>query len=327
MKAVIWTKYGPPEVLQLREVEKPVPKETEVRVRIHATSVTAADCQLRSLKGPLYLSLPMRLFVGFGEPKRITVLGQELAGEIESVGRDVRLFREGDQVFAFTGLSLGAYAEYKCLPEGGTLAIKPSNMTYEEAAVLPLGGLEAAYFMRQGNIQGGEKVLINGAGGSIGSFAVQLARCFGAEVTAVDSTAKLDMLRSIGADRVIDYTREDITKHGESYDVMLDTVGTISYSSSIGLLKPHGRYLLANPQPSHMIRRRWTSPGNDKKVLFWSDSQRTQDILFLKELIEAGKVKSVIDRTYPLEQIAEAHRYVDSGQKKGNVAITVAHQP
>jgi len=328
MKAIVWTKYGPPDVLQLKEVEKPIPKKDEVLVKVYATTVTAGDCEMRSLKFALFLSLLMRIYVGLIRPTRIKIIGQELAGEIESAGKDVKLFKEGDQVFAATGFGAGAYAEYICLPEKpeeGALAVKPANMTYEEAAAVPVGGLEALHFLREGNIQSGQKVLINGAGGSIGTFAVQLARYFGAEVTGVDSTGKLDMLRSIGANQVIDYTQEDFTKSGESYDVIFDVVGKSLFSSSVRSLKQNGRYLLANPGLSQMVRGRWTSMISSKKVIFGAASHKTDDLIFLKELIEAGKIKSVIDRRYPLEQIAEAHRYVETGQKKGNVVITVAH--
>jgi 2-desacetyl-2-hydroxyethyl bacteriochlorophyllide A dehydrogenase len=325
MKAIVWTKYGPPDVLQLKEVEKPTPKEDEVLVRVCATTVTAGDCEMRRLKIPILFRLPMRIYNGLRKPKKITIIGQELAGEIESVGKDVKLFKKGDQVFAATGFGFGAYAEYKCLPEDGVVAIKPANMTYEEAAAVPTGGLEALHFLRKGNIQSGQKVLIIGAGGSIGTFAVQLARYFGAEVTGVDSTRKLDMLRSIGADQVIDYTQEDFTKSGETYDVIFDVVGKSSFSGSIRSLKQNGRYLLANPGLSQMVRGLWTTMRSSKKVIFGAASQKTEDLIFLKELIEAGKIKSVIDRRYPLEQTAEAHRYVETGQKKGNVVITLEH--
>lgn len=283
---------------------------------------------MRGLSGALWYTIPMRAYVGLKTPTRITTLGMELAGEIESAGKDVKLFKPGDQVFAATGfVRLGTYTEYKCLPaqsEDGVMAIKPANMSYEEAAAVPVGGLEALHFLRLGNVQSGQKVLINGAGGTIGTFAVQLARYFGAEVTGVDSTGKVDMLRSIGADHVIDYTQEDYTRSGETYDVILDVIGRSSFSGSLKSLKHNGRYLLANPRVSQMVRGRWTSMISSKKVIFGTASQKTEDLIFLKELIEAGKIKSVIDRCYPLEQAAEAHRYVETGQKKGHVVITVA---
>jgi len=329
MKAIVWTDYGPPDVLQLKEVETPTPKDKEVLIKIYATTVTAGDCEQRNLKLPIWFALPMRAYVGLKRPKRITILGMELAGEIESVGRDVKRFRKGDQVFAATGfVGMGACAEYICLPEEseeGALTIKPANMTYEEAAAVPVGGLEALCFLRQGSIQSGQKVLINGACGTIGTFAVQLAKYFGAEVTGVDSTRKLDMLRSIGADHVIDYTQEDFTKSGEIYDFILDVVGKSSFSGCIRSLKQNGRYLIANPRLSQMVRGRWTSMTSSKKVIFGAAYPKTEDLVFLKELIEAGKIKPVIDRCYPLEQTAEAHRYVETGQKTGNVVITLAH--
>ncbi len=322
MKAIVWTNYGPPDVLQLKEVAKPTPKDHEVLIRIYATTVTTADCELRSLKPPIWLRLPLRLYLGLIRPRN-KILGQELAGEIEAVGKDVTRLRKGDQVFAWTGLALGAYAQYTCLPEKGMLALKPATMTYEEAAAVPLGGLNALHFLRKGHVQSGQKVLMYGAGGSIGTFAVQLARYFGAEVTAVDSTGKLEMLRSIGADQVIDYTREDFTRSGETYDVIFDVVGKSSFSRSVRSLTHHGRYLLANPGLSQMVRGRWTSMRSSKKVIVEAASEKTEDLNVLTELIEAGKIHSVIDRRYPLEQIAEAHRYVDTGHKKGNVVITV----
>ena len=252
-----------------------------------------------------------------------SLLGQELAEEIESVGKDVKLFSKGDEVFAATEIGFGAYAEYKCMHEEKTLAIKPANMTYEEAAAVPTGGLNALHFLRKGNIQSGEKILINGAAGNIGAFAVQLAKYFGAEVTGVDSTEKLDMLRSIGVDHVIDYTQEDFTKNGETYNAIFDVVGKSSFSRSVRSLKQNGRYLLANPRLLPMVRGLWTSMTSSKKVIFEFASYKAEDLIFLKELIEAGKIKSVIDRRYPLEQIAEAHGYVETGHKKGNVVITV----
>jgi 2-desacetyl-2-hydroxyethyl bacteriochlorophyllide A dehydrogenase len=329
LKAIVWTQYGTPDVLQLKEVEKPVPKDDEVLIRVCATNVTTGDCEMRNLSGALWYTIPMRAYVGLKSPKRLTMLGMELAGEIESIGKDVKQFKAGDQVFAATAfVDIGTYTEYKCLPvnsEEGVLATKPANMTYEEAAVVPVGGLEALHFLRKGNVQRGQKILINGAGGTIGTFAVQLARYFGAEVTAVDSTEKLDILRSIGADKVIDYTQEDFTKNGETYDVILDMVGKASFSRYIRSLKQNGRYLLANPRLSQMLRGFWTSKTSSKKVLFGTADGKFEDLMFLKELIEAGEIKSVIDRCYPLEQAADAHRYVETGQKMGNVVITVGH--
>jgi len=329
MKAIVWTKYGPPDVLQLQEVEKPTPKDNEVLVKVHATTVTAGDCEQRNLKLPILYRLLMRLYIGLRKPKRITILGMELAGEIESVGKDVKRFKEGDQVFGATGfVGMGTYAEYICLPEEpekGILALKPTNMTYEEAAPVPVGGLEALHFLRQGNIQSGEKILINGAGGTIGTYAIQLAKYFGAEVTAVDSTSKLDILRSIGADKVIDYTQEDFTKSGKTYDFIFNMVRKSSFSGSLRSLKQNGRYLIASHGLSKMVRRRLTSKKSNKKVIFGASHPKTEDLVFLKELIEAGKIKSVIDRRYPLEQTAEAHRYVETGQKKGHVVITLNH--
>jgi len=323
MKAIACTKYGLPDVLQLKEVAKPIPKDNEVLIRIYATTVTAGDSEIRRSKFPIYFWLLMRIWMGLRRPRRI--LGMELAGEIEAVGKGVKLFKEGDQVFGPTGMSLGGYAEYKCLGEKGVLATKPANMTYEEAAAVSIGGLEALHLLRRGSIQSGQKVLIYGASGSIGTFAVQLARYYGAEVTAVGGPASLELLKSLGADKVFDYTKEDFTKNGEIYDVIFDAVGKSSFSSSIRSLKKKGIYLLASPGLSHMVRGPWTSMTSSKKVVYGAVGWKTEDLVFLKELVEAGKLKSVIDRRYPLEQIAEAHRYVDKGQKIGNVVITVEH--
>jgi NADPH:quinone reductase-like Zn-dependent oxidoreductase len=327
MKAIVWTKYGPPEVLQLKEVEKPAPKNNEVLIRIAATTVTAGDCELRGLKFPILLNLIMRLWRGLIKPKENTIPGTELAGEIEAVGVDVKKFKLGDQVFGAAGMNFGANAEYICLSEEpgemeGGVAIKPTNMTYEEAATIPFGGRDALHFLRKGDLQPGQKILINGAGGSIGTFAVQLAKHLEAEVTAVDSTEKLGMLRSIGADKVIDYTLEDFTQSDETYDVIFDVIGVISFSRSDKVLTRHGTYLLANPA-SQMVRGLWVRMTSSKKVVMETANGTIEDLIFLRKLIEAGKIKSVIDRCYPLDQIAEAHRYVETGQKKGNVVITV----
>ena len=326
MKASVWTNYGSPDVLQVKEIAKPTPKANDVLIKINATTVTAGDCEARNLKMPILIGLPMRLYVGLRRPKRIAILGQELAGEIEAVGKDVKRFKVGDQVFGTTGLGFGAYAEYLCLPEEsamGVLATKPANMTYEEAAAVPTGGLEALHFIREGNIQRGEKVLIVGAGGSIGTFAVQLAKYFGAEVTGVDSTGKLEMVSSIGADHVIDCSQEDFTRSGKTYDVILDVPGKSSFSGSIRSLQQNGRYLLANPGLSHTLQKPWISLRSGKKVIFGAASQKTEDLIFLRDLIEAGYLKAVIDHRFSLEQIADAHRYVEAGHKKGNVVINV----
>jgi len=328
MKAVITTKYGPPEVLELREVEKPIPKDNEVLIKIYATTVTAGDCEMRNLKLPLLYQLMLRMGFGFTKP-RAKIPGTELAGEIEVVGKDVKQFKEGDQVFGAAGMRFGTNAEYISLPakpgemEGG-VAIMPNNMTYEEAATVPFGGRDSLHFLRLGNIQSGQKILINGAGGSIGTFAIQLAKYNGAEVTAVDSTAKLDMLRSIGADHVIDYTKEDFTKNGQVYDVIFDVIGKVSFSRNKKSIKQNGTYLLANPV-SQMLSALWTRMTSDYSVIMQTASGTIADLIYLRELIEDGKIKTVIDRTYPLDQIVEAHRYVEGGGKLGNVVITIEH--
>lgn len=324
MKAIIWTRYGSPEVLQLRDVEKPTPRDNEVLIKVHAATVTAGDCEIRTLRLPFLIRLPLRFYIGFRKPTRITILGQELAGEIEAVGKDVARFKKGDPVFAATYFRFGAYAQYACLPETSPI-LKPAAMTYEEAATIPTGGVNGLHFLRAANIQPGEKVLINGAGGSIGTYAVQIAKAFGAEVTAVDRAEKLPMLRSIGADQVIDYTREDFTRNGQTYDVIVDVVSKSPFARSLKTLKKQGRYILGNATLSATLRAHWASATSEKKAIVALADYKAEDYAFLKELIEAGKLKAVIDRRYPLEQTAEAHRYVESGQKKGNVVITVDH--
>lgn len=330
MKAIVWTNYGSPDGLQLREVATPTPKDNEVLINIHAATASTADTEFRRLKLPLLFAIPLRLYLGLIKPTRITILGTEFAGEIVSVGKEVTRFQQGDRVFGYTGLGMGTYAEYICLAEkpsalASVMAKKPANMTYEEAAAVPFGGLEALHSLRQANIQRGQKVLIVGAGGSIGTYAVQLARYYGAEVTGVDKPGKLEMLRSIGADHVIDYTREDFTKSGQTYDVILDTAGKSSFSGSLRSLKENGTYLNANPGLFGGVRMRWLSKGSSKRVITWTAGYTTDNLLAVKELIESGKIKPIIDRRYPLEQTAEAHRYVDTGQKKGNIVITVEH--
>ena len=327
MKAILHTKYGPPDELQLKEVEKPSPKDNEVLIKIHATTVTSSDCNIRNLTfAPKWSRLPMRLFV-FGVFKpRINRLGIDLAGEIEAVGKDVKRFKMGDQVFGRPDPAFGAHAEYICIPENGVLTKKPANTTWEEAASIPLAGNTALYFIRDlGNIQAGQKVLINGASGGIGTFAVQLAKYYGAEVTGVCSATNVEMVKSLGADKVIDYTKEDFAKSGETYDVIFDVVGKISFSRCKNSLKKKGIYLTTLPTMAIIVQTVWTSMIGGKKVKFGDALGKVENLIFLKELTEVGKIKAVIDRRYPLEQTAEAFRYVEKGHKKGNVVITVEH--
>jgi NADPH:quinone reductase-like Zn-dependent oxidoreductase len=316
MKAIVYEKFGSPEVLQLKEVEKPTPKANEVLIKIVATTVVKEDPDMRRSPG----------FNGFLKPRHL-ILGQELAGEVEAVGRDVTRFRPGDQVYGMD--MFGGYAEYKCMPENGALALKPANMSYVEAASVPNGALTALPFLRdKGNIQSGQTVLIYGASGSVGAAAVQLARYYGADVTGVCSTTNLEWVKSLGADHVIDRTREDFTENGKTYDIIFDTVGKQSFSKCKGSLADGGIYLSTVPTPAILLQALWPAKNGSKKVKFTAAglrpaSRKTKDLVFLTELIEARMIKAVIDRCYPLEQIAEAHRYVEQGNKKGNVVITV----
>jgi len=330
MKAIVYTKYGSPDVLQLKEVEKPTPKDDEILIRIYATPVNYGDTLARNFASisprkfnmPFIFWLPARMAFGFRKPK-IKILGSEFAGEIEAVGKDVKLFKAGDKVFGYRGMSMGANTEYLCMPEDGLVAIKPANMTYEEAAAVPYGALTALNLLRNVNLQSGQKVLINGASGGIGSAAVQLAKYFGAEVTGVCGTPRLELVKSLGADKVIDYSKEDFTQSGETYDLIFDILGKSSFSRCKSSLNQNGRYLLASFKMKQLFQMLWTSMIGSKKVICALSNETTEDLIFIKELIEAGKIKSVIDKRYPLEQTAEAHGYVETGNKKGNVVITI----
>ncbi|MHA1170745.1 MAG: NAD(P)-dependent alcohol dehydrogenase [Candidatus Heimdallarchaeota archaeon] len=323
MKAIVYEKYGSPEVLQIKEVEKPTPKDNEVLIRIYATTVTKYDCWVRSSTAPPGFKLMSRIASGIRKPKK-PIIGMELAGEIKAVGKDVKLFKKGDQVYGISLANMGTYAEYICLPEN-LLAIKPANMTFEEAAAVPYGALTALHFLKMGNIQSEQKVLVFGASGGIGTYAVQLAKIFGAEVTGVCSTKKIDLVKSLGADKVIDYTKEDFTKRDEVYDVIFDTIGKSSVSGSRRSLKKEGFYIFTTFGLPKLLRLLWLKLTSKKKVIFGIVESKSEDLIYLKELIEAEKLKSVIDKRYPLEQIAEAHSYVETGQKKGQVVITIDH--
>jgi len=322
MKAIVATKYGPPEVLQLQEMEKPTPEANEVLIRNYAATATLYDCWTRSSTAPTGFGLIMRLASGIRKPKQ-PIFGTELAGEIEAVGSAVTKFKIGDQVWGYLGMSQGAYVEYICLPEDGVLAIKPINMSYDEAAAVQQGALTALYFLRKGNIQSGQQVLIFGASGGVGMAAVQLAKYFGAEVTGVCSTPKLDFVKSLGADKVIDYTKEDFTKSGEMYDIIFDTIAKSNVGRSKRLLKKEGFYLFTTGGLPTLFRIQWLRMINRKNVFSGILKEKTEDLNFLKELIEAGKFKSVIDRRYSMEQAADAHGYVETGHKKGQVVITI----
>jgi NADPH:quinone reductase-like Zn-dependent oxidoreductase len=323
MRAVVCTKYGPPEVLQLQELAKPIPKDNEVLIRVCATTVTLYDCWGRSATTPPGFGLLNRLASGIRKPKQ-PILGTEFAGEIEAIGKDVTLFKKEDQVFGFTGMDSGCYVEYICRPEDGMVGLKPVNMTFEEAAAVPYGALTANYFLSKGNIQPGQKVLIFGASGGVGTFAVQFAKHLGAVVTGICSTPKVEFVKSLGADKVIDYTQEDFTKSGETYDVIFDTIGRSPFSGSKKSLKKGGYYLFATFGLLRFFRILWLKLTSSKKVgPLGVVEEKPEDLVFLKELIETGKLKVVIDKRYPIEQIAEAHGYVESGQKKGQIVITI----
>ena len=330
MKAIVYTEYGPPEVLQIQEVAKPVPQDAEIRVRIYATPVNYGDLTARNFKNipprkfnmPLPLWLPARIAFGLQKPKN-PILGSEFAGEVEAIGTEVKCFKVGDPVFGYRGASMGTNAEYLCMPENGTVALKPANLTYAEAATIPYGALMALSLLRKVEIQPGHKVLINGASGGIGSAAVQLARHFGAEVTGVCSTPRIEWVKALGAHQVIDYTRVDFTQNGETYDLIFDILGKRSFSEAKGSLTPNGRYLYASFKMKQLFEMLWTSVWGRQKVICALASEKQEDLVLIKELVEAGKINAVIDRCYPLEQAAEAHRYIEAGSKKGNVILMV----
>ena len=333
MKAIVYTEYGPPDVLRLKEVEKPTPKDNELLVKIHAASINYGDITVRNFKNmplhkfnmPLPLWLPSRIMFGFNKPKK-TILGSEFSGDIELIGKNVRMFKKGDRVFGYRGQNMGANAEYLCMPENGLAALKPENMTYEEAAAVPYGAITALTLLRKVNIQNGQRVLINGASGSIGSAAVQLAKNhFGAKVTGVCGTPRMEYVKSLGADKVIDYTKEDFTQSGESYDLIFDILGKSSFSRCKSSLKKNGRYLLASFKTKQLLQMIWTRLIGSKKVICALSLENPKDLIFIKELVESRKIKSIIDKRYPMEQAAEAHRYVEKGHKKGNVVIIVEH--
>jgi NADPH:quinone reductase-like Zn-dependent oxidoreductase len=334
MKAIVYTEYGPPDVLQLKEVAKPTPKDNEILVKVQATTVNYGDTVARNFKNipysefnmPMPIMLPARFVFGLRKPKN-PILGSEFAGEIEATGKDARQFKKGDPVYGYLGQGMGAYAEYVCMPEAGQVAFKPANMSYAEAAAVPYGAIMAASLLRKVNLQHGQKVLIIGASGAIGSAALQLAKqYYGAEVTGVGGTPRLELLQTLGADRVIDYTKEDFTQSGETYDLIFDVLGRGSFARCKKVLKRNGRYLLASFKTKQIFQMWWTSIIGSQKVICGLAAEQAEDLGFVKELAEAGRYKSVVDRCYPLEQAAEAHRYVETGQKKGNVVITVAQK-
>ena len=332
MKAIVYTEYGSPDVLHLTEVEKPTPKDNEVLIRIDATTVNFGDMLARNFKAvsprkfnmPFLFWLPARLAFGFNKPRK-HILGSEFAGKIEDVGKDVTRFKKGDQVFGYLGESMGAYAEYRCVPESGCVSMKPSNLSCAKAAVIPYGAIMALSLLRKAKIQPGQQVLINGASGGIGSAAVQLARHFGAEVTGVCGTPRLEFVKSLGADRVIDYTKEDFTQGSETYDLIFDVLGKSSFSHCKRSLKPNGIQLFASFKMKQLFQMLWTSMIGSRKVICAIAPGSLEDLISVRELVEAGKIKAIIDRCYPLEQTAEAHRYVESGHKQGHVVITIDH--
>jgi NADPH:quinone reductase-like Zn-dependent oxidoreductase len=322
VKAAVYERYGAPEMLQLAELAKPVPKSNEVLIKVLATTVTSADCRVRSLNVPVGFGLISRLVLGLFKPRQ-PILGSELSGQIEAIGRDVRKFQVGDAVVGFSDFGMGCYAQYRCLPQAGVLTHKPASLSFEEAAGLPFGGTTALHFLRKAKLKPGEQVLINGASGSVGIAAVQLAKHFGCVVTGVCSTVNLGLVKALGADHVIDYTKEDFTKNGRTYDVIMDTVGTAPFSRASASLSQYGRLLLVVADLPSMLHSLWVLMTSRKRVFAGTAIGAVKDLEFLIEMARIGKYKSVIDRQYPLEQVSQAHRYVDTGRKKGSVVITV----
>ncbi|HWP94211.1 MAG TPA: NAD(P)-dependent alcohol dehydrogenase [Gammaproteobacteria bacterium] len=322
MKAAVYERYGLPDVVRITDVEKPVPRDDEVLIRIRATTVTSADSRVRSFTMPAGFGPFARLMFGITRPRQ-PILGTELAGEIEAIGRAVTRFKVGDRVFATSGVAMGCHAEYRCLPEDGTVAFKPPDLTWEEAAALSFGGTTALHFLRRGRLGRGEKVLVNGASGCVGTAVVQLARYFGAEVTGVCSAANAELVRSLGATHVIDYTKEDFTRNGETYDMIVDTAGTAPFSRCRHSLATGGRLLMVLAGLPAMLQMPWAAMSGGKRLIVGTAEERVADLVFLAELARTGRYRPVIDRCYPFERIVEAHRYVDTGRKRGSVAITL----
>ena len=325
MKAVIWTKYGKPDVLKLGNIDKPIIKDSEILVQVKATTVTMGDCEMRSLDLPLLFSIPLRFYLGFFKPKNSKTLGQEFAGVVAEIGRNVTRFKPGDEVFGQTSVEMGAYAQYMKLSEKSLITLKPKNISFQEAACTPLGGLESIYYINKANIKKGDRVLIVGAGGSIGTMGIQLLKMLGANVTGVDTGDKFEVMKNSGADIVIDFTKENYLESDLKYDAIFDVVGKNPLKKELRLLKSGGVYLHMNPKIRHMIFRSILG-GADKKIIIKVEEQKPDDLDYLADLLRKEKIKSVIDKIMPLDRIAEAHEYVEEGKKKGNLVITVEHK-
>jgi len=323
MKAVIWTNYGPPEVLQIQEVEKPTPKDNEVLIKVHSTTVETGDCELRRYRLHNWLYMLFRPYFGLFRPRLVKTLGQQLSGEIQDVGHGVTKFKIGDAIFAGVD-RMGAMAEYVCLPDNSAIATKPSKISFEEAAAIAVGGINALHFLRKAKIQPGQSVLIYGSTGAIGSFAVQIAKHFGAEVSAVCSSGKIELVKSLGADYIIDYTKQSLSELDQRFDVVFDTIGKSPYAESLGVLKPSGIYLLANPTLRQQLRSYWTQLTSKKRITCQLAHNSGEDLNYLKQLIEQDELKVIVDSCYPMERVIEAHRYVELGHKNGNVVVTIS---